>query len=186
MTIPIFASTLCGLLFLVEKLMPWRRKSGSEGGWDKGSSSGIKLASALVPVGIVIGYTQIGRIQTGRVFIAVSGILAAFAGVLLRWSAILTLKQYFTLDVAILDDHRIVKSGLYRHIRHPSYTGFLLRYLGGGLAFANWLSLLIIFLPMMIAILYRIKIEERALTQAFGKEYVDYVRVTSRLVPKLY
>jgi protein-S-isoprenylcysteine O-methyltransferase Ste14 len=79
-----------------------------------------------------------------------------------------------------------VKNGLYRNIRHPSYTGFLLRYLGGGLAFANWLSLIIIFLPMLAAILYRIKVEEGALIEAFGSEYIDYASSAKRLIPKVY
>jgi protein-S-isoprenylcysteine O-methyltransferase len=186
MIVPILATVLCGLLFVIEKVTPWRRKFKTAKDWDKGSSKAIKLASAIVPIGIAIGFTSVGRVQTGRGIIATSGICLAFIGVTIRWRAIHTLKNYFTLNVTILDDHQIVKSGLYRNIRHPSYTGFLLRYLGGGLAFANWLSLIIIFLPMLAAILYRIMVEESALIEAFGSEYIDYASRTKRLVPKVY
>jgi protein-S-isoprenylcysteine O-methyltransferase Ste14 len=186
MTIPLLATMLCALLFLIEKMMPKRRKSKSARDWDKASSAVIRLASAIVPVGVLIGFTDIGRVQTWRGLIAASGVLLALVGVVIRWRAILTLKKYFTLNVTILDDHRIVKNGLYKNIRHPSYTGFLLRYLGGGLAFANWLSLIIIFLPMCAAILYRIHVEEGALTEAFGSEYMDYAKGTNRLIPKVY
>lgn len=186
MIIPLLATLLCALLFLIEKMMPWRRKLKSARDWDKASSTVIRLAGAIVPAGFLIGFTDIGRVQTGRGLIAASGIILALAGVVIRWWAILTLKEYFTLNVTILDGHRIVKRGLYKNIRHPSYTGFLLRYLGGGLAFANWLSLSIIFLPMCAAILYRIHVEEGALNQAFGSQYMDYAKGTNRLLPKVY
>ena len=186
MIIPLLATLLCALLFLIEKMMPWRRKSKSARDRDKASLTVIRLASAIVPAGVLIGFTNIGRVQMWNVLIAATGALLALVGAVIRWRAIVTLKKYFTLNVTILDGHRIVKNGLYKNIRHPSYTGFLLRYLGGGLAFANWLSLAIIFLPMCAAILYRIHVEEGALSEAFGSEYRDYVRDTNRLIPKVY
>jgi protein-S-isoprenylcysteine O-methyltransferase Ste14 len=44
----------------------------------------------------------------------------------------------------------------------------------------------IIFIPILIALLYRIKVEESALIQAFGDEYREYAWTTKRLVPKIY
>lgn len=186
MIIPIIAVVLCVLLFAIEKMTPWRRKFKTAKDWDKASLQAIRLASAIVPMGVAVGFTSIGRIQTGRGIIASSGICLAFIGVAIRWRAIHTLKNFFTLNVTILDDHKIVKNGLYRNIRHPSYTGLLLRYLGVGLACANWLSLIIIFLPMLAAILYRIKVEEGALREAFGSEYIEYAGSAKRLIPKVY
>jgi protein-S-isoprenylcysteine O-methyltransferase len=71
-------------------------------------------------------------------------------------------------------------------MRHPAYTGLLLRYLGFGLALANWLSLALIFLPMLCTTLYRIRVEEEALVAHFGEEYAAYARETKRLVPGVY
>ena len=108
------------------------------------------------------------------------------AGICLRWVAIYTLGKFFTRKVTILNDHRVVQSGLYKYLRHPSYSGFLLGNLGLGFAFSNWISLIVIFVPTFAAALYRIHVEEKALSQALGSEYIDYCRATYRLIPKLY
>jgi protein-S-isoprenylcysteine O-methyltransferase Ste14 len=55
-----------------------------------------------------------------------------------------------------------------------------------GLAERNWGSLAIMLLFPAAALLYRIHVEERALTEAFGAEYVQYSQVTKRLVPGIY
>jgi len=76
-----------------------------------------------------------------------------------------------------------VKAGRYQHVRHPAYAGSLLAYLGMGLAFANCVF---IFFPVLLAALYRIRVEERVLKEAFGDEYGNYSRSTKRLVPRIY
>ena len=108
------------------------------------------------------------------------------SGVCIRCLAIHTLGRYFTRTVTILPGHRIVRDGLYKHLRHPSYTGFLLGDLGLGLALSNWLSMVIIFAPTLAATLYRIRIEEQALLENFGEEYFAYAQDTKRLIPKVY
>jgi protein-S-isoprenylcysteine O-methyltransferase Ste14 len=108
------------------------------------------------------------------------------AGLTIRWRAILTLKRQFTVDVSIRKDHRIVKTGIYRLIRHPAYAGSLLSFFGLGLFFTNYLSLIVIFLPICSAFLYRMTIEEKILVATFGEEYRDYYRTTKRLLPGVY
>jgi protein-S-isoprenylcysteine O-methyltransferase Ste14 len=71
-------------------------------------------------------------------------------------------------------------------VRHPSYAGLLLRYLGLGMALANWLSAALVFLPLLCATVYRIRVEERALREHFGEEHAAYAGVTKRLVPWIY
>ncbi|MFQ5583375.1 MAG: methyltransferase family protein, partial [Calditrichia bacterium] len=105
---------------------------------------------------------------------------------LLRWWAIFTLRKYFTVNVAIVEGHKIIQKGLYKKIRHPSYSGSLISFLGLGITFASWASILIIFIPIYIAFLHRINIEERALLAEFGDEYRNYMNHTARLIPKLY
>jgi protein-S-isoprenylcysteine O-methyltransferase Ste14 len=55
-----------------------------------------------------------------------------------------------------------------------------------GLALSNWLSVVIIFAPILAASLYRIRIEEQALLEHFGDEYFEYAQSTKRLIPKVY
>ncbi len=143
-------------------------------------------ATLAVPAGVIIGFTGVGRIPAGGDLLAGVGITLMLAGILIRWAAIYTLGRYFTRRVTILEGHRIIRSGLYKHLRHPSYLGYLLGNLGLGVAFANWLSVATIFVPILGASLYRIRVEEQVLLESFGGEYVEYARCTKRLIPKVY
>jgi len=71
-------------------------------------------------------------------------------------------------------------------VRHPSYTGALLGCLGIGLALGNWIATLVLVLAPGLALLNRIRVEERALCDAFPDEYPDYARTTRRLIPGVY
>lgn len=154
---------------------------------DKSSFVIIVVATAVTaPFGILLGYIRVGHVEKHNTLIVVTGILLLILGVAIRWTAIRTLKRYFTSRVTILCHHELVKMGLYRSIRHPGYLGYLFVYLGVGLALANWLSILVLFLPQLAAILYRIQVEEKALTESFGVEYSKYVTTTKRLIPKVY
>ena len=113
--------------------------------------------------------------------------LALFAiGLLLRWWAIITLGRFFTVQVAIASDHRLIENGPYRILRHPSYTGVLLELLGFALCIGNWLALIAMVVPILIAFGWRIHVEEIALRDAFGDAWRDYVRRTWRLLPLVY
>ncbi|WP_379967334.1 methyltransferase family protein [Epilithonimonas sp. UC225_85] len=71
-------------------------------------------------------------------------------------------------------------------MRHPSYSASLLTFLGLGLYLNNWFALAVAFIPPFLAFLYRIKIEEEALTEQFGKDYTDYKEQTKKLIPFIY
>lgn len=107
-------------------------------------------------------------------------------GIVFRWIIIKSLGNFFTVDVSIRENHQIKKSGFYRLVRHPSYSFVLLTFLGLGLFLNNWFSLFIAFVPVFSAFLYRIKVEEKALTGQFGCEYLEYKRKTKKLIPFIY
>lgn len=117
-------------------------------------------------------------------FLAGMGLIAL--GLLLRWWSIRVLGRYFTVNVAIASDHRIIRSGPYRRLRHPSYTGALTSVFGLGLCQGDCLSAGLIFLPVLAVFLHRIRIEERVLAQAFPETWPDYARQTARLLPGLW
>jgi protein-S-isoprenylcysteine O-methyltransferase len=107
-------------------------------------------------------------------------------GLALRWYAILYLGRFFTVNVAIHSQHEVVDTGPYRHIRHPSYSGALIAFLGLALCLGNWLSLALVMLPIVWAFGRRIAVEENALASALGNPYINYMRRTKRLAPYLY
>ena len=102
--------------------------------------------------------------------------LSVFARVWLggNWSGIVTLKQ----------DHELVRSGPYRWVRHPIYTGLLLAVLGSALALGELRGLLALAL-ITFSFTHKLRIEERFLTEQFGAAYRQYQNEVPRLVPFL-
>lgn len=117
---------------------------------------------------------------------AVVGLALMVAGLLLRWWAVAHLGRFFTVNVAVASDHRVVDTGPYRLIRHPSYTGILLTCLGVGLCFGNLASLLVIVVPIVALALKRVRVEEAALASELGEDYRTYMSHTKRLIPGVY
>lgn len=122
----------------------------------------------------------------GAHWLRIAGLILLMAGLAIRWTAVFTLGKAFSANVAIRVSQKVRKSGLYRIVRHPSYLGLLLIFLAVGVHSRNWLSLAIMVLPTTAALLYRIHVEEAALREAFGDEYVAYSRETKRLIPGLF
>jgi protein-S-isoprenylcysteine O-methyltransferase len=114
------------------------------------------------------------------------GIGLFVVGLAIRWYAIIYLGRFFTVNVAIASDHRLIDAGPYRYIRHPSYAGALLAFLGLGLCIGNWASVLVLTAPMVAVFVWRMHVEEAALVQGLGDEYRVYMRRTKRLIPKIY
>jgi protein-S-isoprenylcysteine O-methyltransferase len=107
-------------------------------------------------------------------------------GLAVRWTAILWLGKFFTVNVAIASDHRVIDTGPYRYIRHPAYLGVLLAFFGLGLCIGNAATLFFFFVPPTAAFLHRIRIEEDALKTGLSHAYVQYMQRTKRLIPGVY
>lgn len=108
------------------------------------------------------------------------------AGMALRWFSIFYLGKEFTVNVAIIEGHRLVTNGPYQLVRHPSYTGLLLIFLGLGIYSNHMVGILALTLPVFWVIRNRIMIEERAMEAYFGVEYTEYRKRTRKLIPYLY
>jgi protein-S-isoprenylcysteine O-methyltransferase Ste14 len=113
------------------------------------------------------------------------GVAIYAIGGVLRLAPVFVLGRRFSGLVAIQPGHRLVTTGIYGLIRHPSYLGLLVTVLGWGLAFRAGVGVIIaaLMLPVVIA---RIESEERLLSETFGAEYEAYRARTWRLVPYVY
>jgi protein-S-isoprenylcysteine O-methyltransferase len=114
-----------------------------------------------------------------------AGVASFVLGAALRWYSIFYLGRYFTIDVRVGADQHVVDSGPYRFIRHPSYTGAFLQFLGLALCIGNALSVLML-VPIVLVFLYRMRVEEVALERGLGEAYASYRRRTKRLIPFVY
>jgi protein-S-isoprenylcysteine O-methyltransferase Ste14 len=115
-----------------------------------------------------------------------AGLAVLAAGLTLRIWAIRELGRFFTYAVLVHPGQRVIETGPYRRIRHPSYSGMVLGMLGLGLALGTWLSAAACMLPTLAAFSLRLRSEERVLATQLGEPYRDYMRRTRRLIPGLW
>lgn len=111
------------------------------------------------------------------------GFFVFASGIALREWAVWVLGKHFTVRVQVRKEAKLVTSGPYRYIRHPSYTGSLLIKMGISLAVGTWIGTIFALALSLIAHSYRINIEEQALQGAFGSEWDDYKKRTWKLIP---
>jgi protein-S-isoprenylcysteine O-methyltransferase Ste14 len=114
------------------------------------------------------------------------GIAIWLGGIAFRLYSIRVLGRFFTYDVAITSGQHVVEAGPYRWVRHPSYVGALLALLGFGMTMTNWVAVVLPVCCGAFGYLYRIPIEERALTRGLGEPYMEYMKRTWRLVPYVF
>ena len=177
-----------GLVYLIsELLLTVTRRSRSRTG-TKQDRSTLGMIWLVIAVSITAGIFVAQNFPAGalpHVFASV-GVVLFVAGLILRWWAIITLGRFFTVDVTIEKDHELVERGPFRMVRHPSYTGVLVAFVGYALSLRNWAALLLILLPIGAAFIRRMNVEEHALLQALGQRYAEYMKRTKRLVPFVY
>jgi len=108
------------------------------------------------------------------------------AGLIMRWVAILQLGRSFTVDVAINESARLKTDGIYEKVRHPSYLGLLTIVIGFSSMMSSLYSFMVLVIPVFIAILYRISVEEKMLILEYGDSYIEYMRTTRKIIPWIY
>ncbi|MBZ5637756.1 MAG: isoprenylcysteine carboxylmethyltransferase family protein [Acidobacteriia bacterium] len=154
---------------------------------DRGS---MRLLWAAISLGVALAIVTRGvpeaRLPGSPGLLGVIALVLMVLGLGIRWTAIITLGRLFTVDVAIQREHTVVETGLYHYVRHPSYAGLLIAFVGLGVSFGNWLGMLLLLLPITLAVGNRILKEERALTASLGAAYASYCARTKRLVPGVF
>lgn len=114
------------------------------------------------------------------------GIFIQIAGLVVRISSLQTLGRFYTGQLAITSGHRIVTTGLYKHIRHPGYLSVLIQSFGFGLAMGNAICIVIILALYFCVYAYRIQVEEQMLIDHFGEEYREYAKRTFCIIPYIW
>jgi protein-S-isoprenylcysteine O-methyltransferase Ste14 len=157
------------------------------------SESGDKGSIWLLSISISMGYwlsfilaaTKLGRLDHWNTYFLIGSVIALI-GLIIRVTSIIKLKQQFTYTVTKIENHELIETGLYKIIRHPGYLGQLIIFLGTSVCLSNWLSILLMIIPVLSGYLNRIKIEERFMVEQMGQKYIDYRKRTKRLIPGIY
>ena len=164
-----------------------KRDAGPAKGDDQGS---MRLLWLVVGSCVALAVAVSGYRATSLPFTATAQELLAtillLSGLVLRWTAIITLGRFFTVNIAIHEGQPVITAGPYRYVRHPSYTGLLLAFLGLGVFLGNWLSVIVLIIPITVAVIHRIRLEESMLAAALGPAYAAYCARTKRLIPRVW
>lgn len=150
----------------------------------------FQLIWVVITLAILIGiYAGIAvpaaRLPNAEVLYPYGLALFVLGAVLRAWS-IHVLGRFFTVQVAIASDHKLIEDGPYKLLRHPSYTGSLLMFVGFLLCYGNALTMAIVLLSVLVVFVRRIVVEEAALATTFGDAWRDYAKRTWRLLPLVY
>jgi protein-S-isoprenylcysteine O-methyltransferase Ste14 len=186
------AQAICGasagLVALREIALQWRTRRT----WHAASDQGTRLVTgAGAGIAILVAsrawhWAPGLSLSNGGLWPIVVGLVVFWAGAGLRWWAVSALGRFHQLTVVIQDDHVVVDRGPYRFVRHPSYAALIIGFVGVGLAYDNALGAVGAGLVMLLGLLPRIRVEERALEAALGQPYRDFARTRRRLIPGVW
>ena len=143
----------------------------------------IMFLSALVVT--LLDFVSIQGVAIRLILVNVVGLGLFLIGVYIRVVAMRTLDEFFLTDLKTLQNHRLVKHGVYKYIRHPAYLGTCLFSIGFPLIFSSLYGFLLM-LAVCLSYLYRIRLEETVLLEKFGDEYREYKKKTKKIIPFIY
>jgi protein-S-isoprenylcysteine O-methyltransferase Ste14 len=114
----------------------------------------------------------------------VAGLVLLAAGLAFAIWARRHLGRNWSASVVVKEDHALIRTGPYRRVRHPIYTGMLLAFLGTVIAVGQWRGL-IGFVLVLLSFLLKSRMEEARMAETFP-EYADYRLHTAALIPGIY
>lgn len=143
----------------------------------------MSFISVVVPV---LDWAYLKGHGTGISVYTILGVVMIVAGISFRAWAVQSLGKYFTATVQISEDHQLVRTGPYRIVRHPSYTGAFLAIIAGGVILESLVGFILSCTAMIIAYYVRIGIEEKELISRFGDDYLAFKRDTKMIIPYVF
>ena len=118
--------------------------------------------------------------------VRLAGIGLIILGMTIRHISIQTLGRFFTAHLRVTEGRRLIREGIYRRLRHPSYFGMIFSFIGLPLAFSSLIGVVCMLLLGIPAILFRISLEETFLVSEFKDEYLEYRKTSYKLIPFVY
>ena len=159
-----------GLIYLVsELLLTLTRRSRSKTG-TKQDRSTLGIIWLVIAISITAGVFVAKNFRAAALpdgqLLASASVILFVAGLIMRWWAIITLGRFFTVDVTIEKDHELVSEARSVLCVILQDTGALLAFVGLALSLRNWAALLVILVPIGVAFIHRMNVEENALSGA--------------------
>lgn len=166
----------------------WQPRSGKVSQEEKGDTSFwlILPGFLLVFFGSPVEFLNLPRTITCGITLEGAGLLLFGLGLGLFIWARRTLRDQYSGHLQVNIDHLLVKTGPYHYVRHPAYSGYLLMTFGTAIGYASLIGVTSVLLLVLPGLLYRLRLEEKLLSNQFPLEYKDYAQKTGCLIPKLW
>ena len=110
--------------------------------------------------------------------------LLACGGLILLVAVQIALGVHFSGTLHLRDDHPLVQSGPYARVRHPTYTSFLMLFIGLSVLIANVYVAAVLLGSQVWVLAWRLRDEEAQLAERFGDEWAEYRAATGALLPR--
>lgn len=156
------------------------------------SSASQLLYTAILVVGVYLIFAKQSGIAwldrqlfPATVPIALAGLLAVLMGVAFSVWARLMLGGNWSNRVTVKEDHTLVRTGPYRIVRHPIYSGILLGMLGSALQ-RGGIRCFVGVLICGFSFWLKTRAEERFMVQSFGEQYLQYRHRVKALAPFIF
>ena len=184
---PILISALIGVLLNLSHPPAFQKDLSTKAPRDRYSLLFIFISGCLVFLLPLLDFAY-GRKARPMLlsFWSIYAITLSLGGLLFRIWSIQTLGKFFTPRVEIRKDHLLINTGPYQYIRHPSYFGAFAMAIGISLLYRSYIGILFCFLVFFPVYIYRIHLEEKALTAQLGEIYENYKKKTWKMFPWIY
>jgi methyltransferase len=167
------SAALVGLIVLAPMLVEARRSAQNERlqrarGGREPEGDVYRVMQAAYPAAFLAMIAE-ALLVGGPSRLAFATGLALFGlGKALKWWAILTLGPSWTFRVIVVPGAPLVRSGPYRHMRHPNYVGVVGELAGAALMTGARIAGPVATILFGLLMLRRIAVEDRALDRAAG------------------
>jgi protein-S-isoprenylcysteine O-methyltransferase Ste14 len=155
----------------------------SESAWSRRLHLIVLNSAVLLLIFPVPGLTR--RFLPASRILTAAGLAVEIAGILFAFWARRHLGRNWSGEVRIATGHQLIRSGPYKTIRHPIYTGVLAMYAGVMLV-SGQIHALLAFLIITVTYWRKLRLEEKILSENFGPDWDSWRRATWALVPPLF
>jgi len=143
--------------------------------------------AALILVLIILGVFNVGTMtDLYKAQFYIFRIIGLAIFIVFSWIQIWSYKllgSYYSQDVIIQKNHKIITSGIYGFIRHPQYLSQILSDLGAAIALMSYIALPIVLLLEIPLFIMRAILEEKLFKKHFGEEYLSYKNKSGFMIP---
>ena len=168
-----------GVVVWFAPFVPAHQKTGPAKVVNRGSRWGVLLQFAAFTL-LWQGHFWERHLPVWRTLFSVALFAIAAA---LSWTSSHALRGQLRIDAALGADHKLVRSGPYRLVRHPIYTSMLAVICATGVMVTPWPLFLASLVLFLAGTEVRVRTEEKLLASQFGEEFWSYKRAVPAYRP---